>query len=305
MITKQLHDGWRMRVAGDRQWFPAQVPGSVYQDLLNSGMIDDPYDRDNELAALAVMDQDFEYELEFDTPAGMLEQEAVLLRFEGIDTVADLELNGMALGHVENMHRTWEFPVKDALREKENRLRVCLRSPTRYIRQANEKNPLLGTADAMEGFPHLRKAHCMFGWDWGPRLPDAGIWRAVSLMAYSAARLDNVYITQEHGEDAVTLRFQVQAVRPGEASLLDLSAAQTAGLSCRAVVTGPGGRTVGGRRTGLIPFRHRHSDAQAVVAQRLWGPAFVPGGGGTAVKWDCDRPLGAAYRAAHHDGVSG
>lgn len=83
-----------MRVAGDRQWFPAQVPGSVYQDLLNSGMIDDPYDRDNELAALAVMDQDFEYELEFDTPAGMLEQEAVLLRFEGIDTVADLELNG-------------------------------------------------------------------------------------------------------------------------------------------------------------------------------------------------------------------
>ena len=61
MITKQLHDGWRMRVAGDRQWFPAQVPGSVYQDLLNSGMIDDPYDRDNELAALAVMDQDFEY----------------------------------------------------------------------------------------------------------------------------------------------------------------------------------------------------------------------------------------------------
>ena len=68
MITKQLHDGWRMRVAGDRQWFPAQVPGSVYQDLLNSGMIDDPYDRDNELAALAVMDQDFEYELEIHQP---------------------------------------------------------------------------------------------------------------------------------------------------------------------------------------------------------------------------------------------
>ena len=266
MITKQLHDGWRMRVAGDRQWFPAQVPGSVYQDLLNSGMIDDPYDRDNELAALAVMDQDFEYELEFDTPAGMLEQEAVLLRFEGIDTVADLELNGMALGHVENMHRTWEFPVKDALREKENRLRVCLRSPTRYIRQANEKNPLLGTADAMEGFPHLRKAHCMFGWDWGPRLPDAGIWRAVSLMAYSAARLDNVYITQEHGEDAVTLRFQVQAVRPGEASLLDLSAAQAAGLSCRAVVTGPGGEQweAGGQalfHSGIV-----------IQTPRLWWP---------------------------------
>ena len=244
MITKQLHSGWRMRMIGETDWRSAQVPGSVYQDLLNDGAIDDPYDRDNELAALAVMDHDFEYETYLDVPEAMLGQEEILLHFEGIDTGADLELNGCLLGHVENMHRTWEFPIKKLLKEGENRLKVSLRSPTQFIRQANEKTPLLGTADAMEGFPHLRKAHCMFGWDWGPRLPDAGIWRAVSLIAYSTARLDDVHISQEHGEDAVTLRFQIQAVRPGEDGALNMNSSQTgkAGLSCRAVVTGPDGK---------------------------------------------------------------
>ena len=90
MITKQLHSGWRMRMIGEKSWRSAQVPGSVYQDLLNHRVMDDPYDRDNELAALAVMDHDFEYETEFDVPEEMLVQEEILLRFEGIDTVADL-----------------------------------------------------------------------------------------------------------------------------------------------------------------------------------------------------------------------
>src|SRR5699024_9529664 len=54
----------------------------------------------------------------------------------------------------------------------------------------------------------LRKAHCMYGWDWGPRLPDAGIWRPVSLLGVDAARFDNVYVTQNHEQGKVTLNFQ-------------------------------------------------------------------------------------------------
>ena len=244
MLTIKLHDGWRMRMEDEDGWYQAKVPGSVYQDLLDNGRMEDPYDRDNELSALPLMEHDFLYELKFSVPEEMLSQEVVLLHFDGIDTVADLELNGQELGHVENMHRTWEFPVKHLLKSEGNCLRVWLRSPTRFIRQANDRNPLLGTADAMEGFPHLRKAHCMFGWDWGPRLPDAGIWREVCLLAYSEARLDDVYVTQEHGTDTVTLRFQLQAARIGEGGLMDLAspAAQAAGLSCRVAVTGPDGR---------------------------------------------------------------
>ena len=243
MIVHKLHNGWRMRIAGEEADRAATVPGSVYQDLLHSGELEDPYYRDNELAALALMDHDFEYSLSFSVPENMWAQEELLLRFDGIDTVADLSLNGVPLGHVENMHRTWEFPVKHLLRRGENQLLVRLFSPTQFIRKANEIRPLLGTADAMEGFPHLRKAHCMFGWDWGPRLPDAGIWRDVSLIAYSTARLDNVYITQKHSGGAVTLQFQVQAALPGETRLLDLGTAPAAraGLTCQVRVAGPEG----------------------------------------------------------------
>ena len=77
-------------------------------------------------------------------------------------------------------------------------MKVVLYSPTRFIREAYGERPMEGSSDAMQGFPYLRKAHCMFGWDWGPRLPDAGIWRPVKLLAFDHARLDGVYITQKH-----------------------------------------------------------------------------------------------------------
>ena len=239
MIVKKLHGGWRMHAVDEENERAATVPGSVYQDLIQDGLMEDPYDRDNELAALAVMDRDFVYTLDFFLPQEMWDEEQVLLRFDGIDTVADLELNGTILGHVENMHRTWEFPVKPLLRQGNNHLKVCLHSPTRWIKQANQEHPLLGTADAMEGFPHLRKAHCMFGWDWGPRLPDAGIWRDVSLVAFSAARLDGVYVTQDHETQGVFLRFQVWADCIGQREAQPLGG--TDGLTCRAEVISPEG----------------------------------------------------------------
>ena len=72
----------------------------------------------------------------------------------------------------------------------------------------------------MRGFPYLRKAHCMFGWDWGPRLPDAGIWRKVSLVGYDIARLDGVYITQQHTGGQAGLNFRVDVDKCGEERIL-------------------------------------------------------------------------------------
>ena len=80
---------------------------------------------------------------------------------------------------------------------------------TKFIKEAYEKNPLNGSSDAMNGFPHIRKAHCMFGWDWGPRLPDAGIWRSLGILGVNEGRIDNVYISQNHKEKKVSLNFKV------------------------------------------------------------------------------------------------
>ena len=211
MITAEIHSGWQMRQAGWEEFLPASVPGSVYHDLMQNGKMDDPFWRDNFPKALKRMDHDYEYKTEFAADKALLKSDAVLLRFEGIDTVADVFLNGEELGHTENMHRTFEFEVKDLLKEEGNELRVLLHSPTRFIKEEYKHNVADGSEEAMVGFANLRKTHCMFGWDWGPRLPDAGLWRPVKLLGIEKARVDSVYVTQKHEDGKVTLHFDVDA----------------------------------------------------------------------------------------------
>ena len=176
----------------------ADIPGSVYATLLKEELIPDPYYRDNELKVLPLMDNDFVYRRTFTAEESLFECEEVLLRFDGIDTLADVYLNEELLGSSCNMHRIWEFEVLDVLKHGENELKVVIYSPTKYIKEENEKVYTGGSHECMKGFPHLRKAHCMFGWDWGPRLPDAGVFRDVMLLGIQKARFESVYITQEH-----------------------------------------------------------------------------------------------------------
>ena len=222
MKTQSLSGEWRLEIPGSR--FPetkANVPGSVYHDLLAAGLIPDPFYRDNEDEALKIMEYDFIYSRAFQVSAELLECDAVLLRCHGLDTLATVEINGQTAGKADNMHRTWEFDVKGLLHEGENTIRVLLASPVKYIRAAYEKKPLEGSSDAMRGFPYLRKAHCMFGWDWGPHLPDAGIWREIELIGAETARLRDVLVLQHHEPDRVTLEIRAHTERfaEGEATV--------------------------------------------------------------------------------------
>lgn len=210
-----LTDGWRLRTAGQQDWQPARVPGTVYTTLFENGVIPDPYWRDNAETLLPLMERDYEYETVFDLPAEHRGAPRHFLRFEGIDTVGEVFLNGKSLGRVCNMHRTWEFSVTHLLQQTGNRLTVRLGSPLRFIRQAFAASPVRGAEDAMDGFVHLRKAHCMFGWDWGAHLPDAGLFRPVVLAAAGAARLTDVRLHQEH--DRGRVRLDVSACADGPA----------------------------------------------------------------------------------------
>lgn len=211
-----LEHNWQMRIAGENvfgiseDWMDVEIPGSVYGNLLKKGLMPDPYYRMNELEALKLMDNDFCFRTSFALTGEQLTADCLLLRFDGIDTLSDIYLNDIYIGHTDNMHRVWEFDILEEARAGENCLRVNLYSPTNYIAAENEKVYTGGASECMKGFPHLRKAHCMFGWDWGPRLPDAGIFREVSLLEVRKARLEQVYITQEWSEtEQVTLVFDV------------------------------------------------------------------------------------------------
>ena len=210
---KKIDDNvvWSMRIVGEDVWYPATVPGSVYNDLLSAGRLEDPYYRDNEDAALELMKNDFEYQGTFDAAKKELEDaDEVLLRFNGLDTIADISLNGQKIASVNNMHRTWEYPVKNILKEEGNELKVYFHSPVRYIAEQHKADPgILGTEDAMRGFPKIRKAHYMFGWDWGPRLPDAGIWKSVELLKFKKARLGRIYIHQDFNDDLTEVELSV------------------------------------------------------------------------------------------------
>lgn len=218
-----LNRNWQMKISGENvfdisnDWMDAEVPGSVYGNLLKKGLMPDPYYRMNELEALKLMENDFCFRTTFSLTKEQLNADCLLLRFDGIDTLSDIYLNDIYLGYTDNMHRIWEYDILEAAAEGENELRIQLYSPTKYIAEENEKVYTGGSSECMKGFPHLRKAHCMFGWDWGPRLPDAGIFREVSVLEVKKARLEQVYITQDWEKseinkqtECVTLAFDVE-----------------------------------------------------------------------------------------------
>lgn len=200
-ISISDNDKWKMRIISSDskgKWIKAVVPGSVYTDLLREGLMEDPFFKDNEDKALMLMDNDFEYETSFNVSKDFLSCYDQILHFDGLDTVTDVFLNGQKLGSTENMHRMYEFDIKDIVKEKGNKLTVLFHSPTRYIKEAVEKDYVDGSSDAMPGFPHIRKTHSSFGWDWGAHLPDAGIYRPVYLIGSGSVRLESVQILQKH-----------------------------------------------------------------------------------------------------------
>ena len=171
------------------------VPGSVYSFLLSNGLMDDPYYRMNELEATKILENDFDFERTFVIdPDG----NRILLHCDGLDTICKVYVNGKEVGEGDNMHRTYEFDITDAVVKGENTLKIHFFSPNKYIKAFHETDPVPSATDALAGFPHIRKAGCMMGWDWGPRLPDAGIWKDISVITLDSDRITDLHITQRH-----------------------------------------------------------------------------------------------------------
>lgn len=250
MIRQSISENWQMRRVGDTEFQTAVVPGTVYTDLLRNGAMEDPFYKDNEDKALKLMEEDYEYVTCFDCEEQVWNSRRAVLHFDGVDTIADIYLNGTHIGSPNNMHRIWEYEVKELLVKEANELRVIFHSPTKYIAEAFQKSEAYGSRESMNGFVHIRKAHCMFGWDWGAHLPDAGLYRPVTLLGIGEARIDSVYITQEHREDEVVLSFDVDVEGcdemddwedAQELTIGQETETETAGLHYRVKLTAPDG----------------------------------------------------------------
>lgn len=183
------------------------IPGSVYSFLLESNQMDDPFYADNELCALKLMEQDYQFSRTFSLETSPLHP--LFLVCEGLDTLCQITLNGIVIAQTKNMHRTYQFDITHAAHIGENSLMITVFSPTKWIANAHKTDFVGGSYHAMAGFPQLRKAHCMFGWDWGPRLPDGGIWRNIDLLEKDSASLLDVHLRQRHENGHVFLTVGV------------------------------------------------------------------------------------------------
>ncbi len=182
------------------------VPGSVYSFLLSNNLMDDPYYRDNELEAFSIVNHTYTFsrqiEIErLDVP--------VYLCCDGLDTLAEIRLNGRVLAKTRNMHRAYRLLINDYVTLGDNMLEIVFSPVDEYIKVKDAKCSLHGSLEPLKGYGHIRKAHCMLGWDWGPCLPDMGIWKDIYLMYKTSAEIVSFCLSQQHLDGIVSIRPEV------------------------------------------------------------------------------------------------
>ncbi|MCA1802011.1 MAG: hypothetical protein LC662_06090 [Rhodothermaceae bacterium] len=221
-----LHQNWYFTEKGENNWKPASVPGNIHMDLFENGMIEDPFFGVNEQEMQWIGRKDWTWKTRFNIEESQISAHNVFLRFNGLDTYATVYLNGEQILSANNMFRTWQVDVKQALRPGENDLEVHIRNvfdenhpkwesaPFRLMAFPNNDQ-----ADTMIAM-YSRKAQFHYGWDWGPRLVTSGIWRAVELVSWNDFRIEDLHVIPgQVTEDRATLttRLEIESAVTGQA----------------------------------------------------------------------------------------
>ena len=198
--TITLNDGWQFSQKGKDTWYEAEVPGSVQRDLIRHGVLPDPYYGTNEEKVQWPEMEDWDFKKTFNITSDQLKSDDAFLFFEGLDTHADVFLNGSRILQTQNMFVGHRVSVKNSLLEGENSLYIRFYSPIERMDPARITTGHEYPADNDHSEQRLsvynRKAPYHFGWDWGMRLVQMGIWKPISLTFYNSARIDDLYIKQ-------------------------------------------------------------------------------------------------------------
>ncbi|MGI4719665.1 MAG: beta-mannosidase [Janthinobacterium lividum] len=254
-----IDKGWTFRLLPDSSqaaahpeaapWRAATVPGTVHTDLFAHKAIPDPYVGAPEAGLQWIGLADWEYRTTFDAPRGAVGKARSDLVFAGLDTFAEVWLNGEKILAADNAFRTWRVAVQGKLRDRGNALRIVFRSPiaTMLPRVQAMPHKIAGNypspygdepKDAMTG-NFVRKPGYHYGWDWGPRYVTAGISQPVVLQSWDAVRIDDLQLRQD----------RVDATRAELAAIASLDAVKAGAVELRLWQTAPDGkRTLAARR---------------------------------------------------------
>lgn len=218
MFSSELHTGWTVRnLKGDvpaeivNVDIPATVPGSIHTDLLDAGLIQDPYVGLNERDLQWLHTTSWRYTTTFESHQAH-GGERIDLAFDGLDTVARIVVNGVEVARTANQHRYYRFDVTSLIQDGPNCLEVEFSSALEYAREQADRIGLRPRAYD-HPFNMVRKMACSFGWDWGPDLQTVGMWKPVRLERWSTVRTTSsrpLVTVDEHGVGHVAVRVDLQ-----------------------------------------------------------------------------------------------
>jgi beta-mannosidase len=236
----EIKSNWKMHKFGNNVWYDATVPGCVHTDLIANKLIPDPFYRENEKKLQWIDKYSWEYATEFTVDKSTFEKQHIELNFKGLDTYADVYVNGQLVLTADNMFIDWRTDVRKAVKEGTNTLRILFHSPVvmglLHRDQWNIEAPMgfnmdFGpTASSMTGtpsdfpavVPYVRKAAYMFGWDWAPSLATSGIWRPVYLESWNDARISSLQVVQKQVSSKkadLTVMIEIEASEPQDANI--------------------------------------------------------------------------------------
>ncbi len=199
--TLLLNEGWQFSQRDSSVWRTAEVPGSVQRDLIRLKVLPDPYYGTNEQNIQWVENYDWDYKKTFEISENQLAFDDAVMTFEGLDTHADVFLNGALILTSKNMFVGQMVPVKDALKKGTNELYIRFYSPIQKMMGAFKTNGYVYPAGNDHSDVKVsifnRKAPYHFGWDWGMRMVQMGIWKPISLKFYNKARINDFYVEQK------------------------------------------------------------------------------------------------------------
>ncbi len=268
MTTIDLTGTWEFRAADSKgahsaeqsritQWMPGTVPGTVHTDLMAQQVIPDPFFRTNETDVQWIEEVDWVYRRTFDLPPGILREKTVRLCAGGLDTYANIAINGKRVGESSNMFIEHSFDIRKALRPGENTIEIRFDSPVKRAKSLETKHGALRVVlDPYRAY--IRKAQYSFGWDWGPKLATSGIWKGISIEAFTGPRLRDPFIK------VVSLSAKEAVVR------ISVDVEGRAWKDARLLVAIEGGS---GRTEKICPARGRTISLTVKIPRpRFWWP---------------------------------
>ncbi|KAF4907852.1 Beta-mannosidase B [Colletotrichum fructicola] len=223
LLRHDLSTGWSFKQKDDSSetsWLPvAKVPSEVHVDLLANKKIPDPFLDMNELAVQWVAEKDWVYRTTFPTPSSSSSSNVVTdLVFDGLDTFATVTINGKEILTSDNMFLSHRVNVSQHLNPSgTNTLEIVFASALlkgrQLVEQHSHEHRFIARQTEQGRIP-VRKAQYHWGWDWGPILVTAGVWKPVYLEQY-AARIDDVWVKSEVSPDLGSVSGRIIASTPG------------------------------------------------------------------------------------------